>query len=110
VRRVRGKGSVETVCAVTSPGRERASASRRLAIARGHWTIENRLHRVRDEVLGEDAGRVRTGAAPEILAGLRNAALGLMRASGLTNIAAALRRHAAKPLEAIGLVMNPTPS
>lgn len=110
MRRTEGQESVETVCAVTSLGRERASASRLLAIARGHWQIENRLHWVRDESLGEDACRARTGAAPEVLAGVRNAVLWLMRATGLTNIAAALRRHAAKPLEAIGLVMNPAPS
>ncbi len=72
--------------------------------------IENRLHWVRDETLGEDRCRVRTGEAPEILAGIRNAALWLMRASGLTHIVAALRRHAAKPLEALELVKNPTPS
>jgi hypothetical protein len=110
VRRVRGKGRIETVCAITSLGRERAPARRLLAIARGHWGIEDRLHWVRDESLGEDRCRGRTGEAPEILAGIRNAALWLMRASGLTNIAAALRRHAAKPLEALGLVMNSTPS
>jgi Transposase DDE domain len=91
-------------------GRERASAQRLLSVARGHWGIENRLHWVRDESLGEDRCRVRTGEAPEILAGIRNAALWLMRATSLTNIAAALRRHAAKPLEAIGLVMKPAPS
>jgi predicted transposase YbfD/YdcC len=110
VRRVKGKESVETVCAVTSSGRERASAERLLAMARGHWKIENRLHRVRDQSLGEDGCRVRTGEAPEILAGIRNAGLWLLRASGLSNIAAALRRHAAKPLEALGLVMNSVPS
>ncbi len=110
MRRVKGKESVETVCTITSLGRERGPAERLLSIARGHWKIENRLHWVRDETLGEDRCRVRTGEAPEILAGIRNAALWLMRASGLTNFAAALRRHAAKPLEALGLVINPAPS
>src|SRR4051794_4025648 len=72
--------------------------------------IENKLHWVRDMSLGEDACRVRTGEAPEILAAIRNAALRLLRASGLNEITATLRRHAAKPLEAIGLVMNFAPS
>ena len=62
-----------------------------LALARGHWGIENRLHYVRDVTLGEDASRVRSGAAPQVLAALRNAVLALLRASGATNIAAALR-------------------
>jgi predicted transposase YbfD/YdcC len=110
VRRLRGKTTTETVCAVTSLGAERASAKQLLAIARGHWGIENRLHWVRDMSPGEDACRVRTGEAPEILAAIRNAALRLLRSSGLTKIAATLRRHAAKPLEAVRLVMNFTPS
>lgn len=62
-----------------------------LTLARGHWGIENRLHYVRDVTLGEDASRVRTGAAPQVLAALRNAVLALLRAAGATNIAAALR-------------------
>ena len=90
MRRVQVRESVETVCAITSLERERASAQRLLSVARGHWGIENRLHWVRDESLGEDRCRVRTGAAPQILAGIRNAALWLMRATDLTNIAAAL--------------------
>lgn len=81
-----------------------------LAIARGHWDIENRLHWVRDASLGEDDCRVRTGEAPEVLAALRNAVLWLMRSNGLTAIASALRRHAAKPLEALRLIMDFAPS
>ena len=110
MRRVKGKETIETVCAVTSLGPERASAERLLAIARGHWDIENRLHWVRDVSLGEDGCRVRTGEAPEVLAALRNAALWLMRSSGLTAIASALRRHAAIPLEALRLVTGSDPT
>ena len=110
VRRSKGKETTETVCAITSLGPESASASRLLAIARGHWEIENRLHWVRDMSLGEDACRVRTRNAPEILAAIRNAGLRLMRSSGRTEIAATLRRHAAKPDEALRLVMNFAPS
>jgi predicted transposase YbfD/YdcC len=110
VRRSRDQETSETVCAITSLGPERASAERLLGIARQHWGIENRLHWVRDVSLGEDACRVRTGEAPEILAAIRNAGLRLLRSSGLTEIAAALRRHAAIPLEALRLVMSFAPS
>ncbi len=110
VRRTKGKVTTETVCAITSLEPQRASAARLLRIARGHWDIENRLHWVRDVSLGEDSCRVRTGEAPEILAALRNTGLRLMRSSGLTAIASALRLHAAKPLEALRLVMNFAPS
>ena len=109
-RRIKEKQTTETVCAITSLGPERASAKRLLAISRGHWQIENRLHWVRDMSLGEDAYRVRTGEAPEILAAIRNAMLWLLRSSGLNEIAATLRRQAAKPLEAMRLVMNYAPS
>lgn len=110
VRRTKGKETVETVCAITSLGPERASAQRLLALARGHWGIENRLHWVRDVSLGEDGCRVRSGEAPQILAAIRNAGLWLLRSSGLSEITAALRRHAAKPLEALRLVMGFAPS
>lgn len=79
VRRVKGKTTTETACAITSLGRERASARHLLAISRGHWGIDNRVHWVRDMSLSEDACRVRTGEAPEILAAIRNAVLRLVR-------------------------------
>ncbi len=60
--------------------------------------------------LGEDACRVRTGEAPEVLATIRNSVLWPLRSSGLSEIAASLRRHAAKPMEAMRLVMSFTPS
>lgn len=66
-------------------------AAELLGHGRGHWGIENRLHYVRDVTLGEDASRVRSGAAPQVLAALRNAVLALLRATGATNIAAAVR-------------------
>jgi hypothetical protein len=109
-RRSQGKETIESVCAITSLGPERAAARQLLAIARGHWHIENRVHWVRDVSLGEDACRVRTGEAAEILAAIRNAGLRLLRSARLTNLAAALRRHAAKPLEALRLVMDFAPS
>jgi predicted transposase YbfD/YdcC len=109
-RRRRGKSSVETVCAITSLTTQKASAADLLRIARDHWKIENCLHWVRDMSFGEDACRVRTGAAPQVLAGLRNASLRLLRASGLREIAAALRRHAAKPIEAVRLVLDLVPT
>jgi hypothetical protein len=86
-RRIRGEESVEVVHANTSLSPERADAARLLArlleLARAHWGIENRLHWVRDVTLGEDACRVRTGAAPQVLAACRNAVLTLVRRLGL---------------------------
>ena len=70
---------------------------------RRHWSVEALSH-VRDVTFGEDACRAATGAAPLVLSALRNAAVTLLDQSGVTNKAAALRRHAAHPYEALALV------
>lgn len=61
---------------------------------RGHRSIENQLHRVRDVSFDEDRSQVRTGHGPQVMATLRNLAITALRLSGTTNIAAALRHHA----------------
>ena len=101
-RRVEQKGSVsmETRYAITSLGRE-TGPGKLLEYVRGHWGIENRLHYVRDVTLGEDASQVRTGAAPQVMAALRNVVLGLLRSGGETNIAAAIRRIGWTPGQAL---------
>jgi predicted transposase YbfD/YdcC len=88
-----GSETREVAYAITSAGPEWADAAALLAGWRGHWGIENRLHWVRDVTLGEDASRIRTTAAPEAMAGLRNAAISLLRLSGVSNIAEALREN-----------------
>jgi hypothetical protein len=52
---------------------------------------------VRDMTLGEDASRVRKGSGPQVVAVVRNAALGLLRQwRGFESIAEALRQNAAR--------------
>jgi predicted transposase YbfD/YdcC len=106
VRQITHKGTTrtETRYAITSLTPARAAPRRLLAIGRGHWGIENRLHWVRDVTFDEDRCQVRTGAAPQVLAAVRNTAIGVLRRAGHTNIAAALRRHAAHPLDALRLL------
>ena len=69
VRVVKGVKSVEVSYGLTSLPRERADAARLLELVRSHWSIENQLFGVRDNLLGEDACRVRSGSAAEALAG-----------------------------------------
>jgi predicted transposase YbfD/YdcC len=90
--------------ALTSLPPEQADAARLEQLWRGHWQIENSLHHVRDVTLGEDACQVRSERAPANLAACRNIALNLLRQRGVTNIAAALRRHAMYPREALALM------
>jgi hypothetical protein len=59
---------------------------------RGHWSIENRQHYVRDVSLGEDRSRIRHN--PGIFARMRSFALNILRSSGVTNIAEALYYNA----------------
>jgi predicted transposase YbfD/YdcC len=98
-REVRRRGrepSREVAYAITSVPRPQADAATLLGWWRGHWGIENRSHYVRDVTMGEDASRVRTGSAPQALAAFRNVAIGWLRTRGVDNVAAALRRNAAR--------------
>ncbi len=72
---------------ITSLNPEAASAKRLLALRRGHWSIENKSHWMRDTLLGEDASPVRCGAIPQVMAALRNTALSVFRFAGITRIA-----------------------
>jgi predicted transposase YbfD/YdcC len=44
---------------------------------RGHWTLENPIHYVRDVTFGEDRSTARTGHIVQNLATLRNLVIGL---------------------------------
>jgi len=73
---------------------------------RGHWTIENELHWVRDVTFAEDASQVRIGTGPRAMTTLRNLAIGALRLAGSANIAAALRhnsRDPTRPLTILGI-------
>ena len=72
----------------------------------GHWAVENKLHYVRDVALAEDASRVRTGHAPQIMATLRNTAISLLRLTGVQNITEAPRHHARRPDKIIMLLTS----
>jgi hypothetical protein len=100
----RGRARRDVAYAITSLTPARATPAQLLGLWRGHWGIENRLHWVRDVTFDEDRCQVRTGSAPQVLAALRNTVIGLLRRDGRGNIAAALRRCAARPDEALALV------
>jgi len=99
-----GEERVEVVYGVTSLRPERATPGHLLALVRGHWQIENQSHWVRDVTFDEDRSQVRCGNIPQVMAALRNTAIGLLRWAGHTNIAAACRRLAAQPVQALALI------
>jgi hypothetical protein len=96
-----GTQRYETVFAVTSLPPEQASPQRLLELNRGHWSIENRSHYVRDVTFDEDRSRIRVGHGPAVMASLRNFASALARLHGFTNIASALRAFAHQPRRAL---------
>lgn len=105
----KGRTSRDVAYSVTSLTSAVASPKRLLALWRGHWGIENRLHWVRDVTFDEDRCQIRTGAAPQVMAALRNLVIGLLRLVDVQNIAAALRSYAARPFNALRLLRTPFP-
>ena len=102
-----GEVSEKVTYGVTSLGWEAADAREIERLWRGHWTIENRVHYVRDVTMGEDANQMRSGNAPQVLAALRNSIINLIRRKGWTNIADGLRHYGAYVHRALALVTSP---
>jgi hypothetical protein len=104
---VPGRKTIEELAyCVTSLTPAEASPARLLALSRGQWEIENRLHHVRDMTYDEDRSQVRKGNRPQVTAGIRNLAISLLRLAGADSIAAATRylgRQLERPLRLLGL-------
>ena len=97
-RTIRGQRTTESAYFISSLSRDRADADALLKLVRGHWgAIENGLHYVRDEALGEDRSTIFKGHAPQNLAALRNASLNWLRREGIDKITATLRSFARNP-------------
>ena len=86
-----------------------AIPERVLTLKRGHWTIENSLHYVKDVTLGEDKSTVHADNGPKIVAALRNTVVSLLRRAGFSTIAARLRYNSTHPhaaLEVLSLALS----
>ena len=81
-RIVRGKRTIERVYAITSHTAEQAGPAQLLALSRGHWGIENKLHDVRDVTCREDQARSHARHTPQVLAAFRNTILTIIRRLG----------------------------
>lgn len=99
--------SVDREYLVTSLSRQQVTLAQIERIRRGHWTIENKTHYVRDVTFGEDRCQVRSGNAPQALAAFRNAITALLRTEGWPCIPPGFRYYAAslqKTLQTIGAI------
>jgi len=100
-----GKTTTRVRYGITSLMPSVAGPSELEALWRGHWTIENCVHYVRDVTMGEDGGQAYYGNTPQALAALRNSLLNLLRRRGWKNMADAFSHYAAslpQTLELIG--------
>lgn len=105
-RTLQGDGTWQESIAygITSLPHKVADAERLLAVARGHWGIENGLFYRRDVTLGEDRSLLRRGNGPRVLATLNDLTVGLLLREGHTNAAAGRRIYAAFPQHAFNLL------
>ena len=94
----------ERVFLVTSLQPEQADPARLLALNRGHWCIENRVHYVRDMAFDEDRCQVRHRTRAQALACVRNFVISVLRLNELNAIKATLRDLAAKPHRILALL------
>ena len=101
-----GEETIKVHYGITSLKPEEASAERLLRLRRGHWSIENKSHWIRDTTLGEDTSSVRCGAIPQIMAAVRNAALAVLRFAGVDRIADEIKYLASKPQLAVNLITD----
>ena len=106
----KGKRTTETSLFITSLTAQEASPRDLLRLIRGHWGIENRVHWVRDVTFDEDRSQVRCDSGPQVMAALRNCVIGVLRLTGVRNIAAALRSCAWHAQTAIALVTSRGPT
>jgi predicted transposase YbfD/YdcC len=98
--------SQEVRYGITSLPAEVASAKWLLEIVRLGWGIENGLHHIRDVQLAEDYARLRKGQAAEVNAVLNNTVLGLLKASGRSEVAQTRREMEYKPDLALELLLT----
>jgi len=81
----------EIVLGITSLPPDLAGPEHLNCYQRHHWSVENRLHWVRDVTFHEDNSQVRIGTTPRALASFRNLAINTFRLAGRANIAHARR-------------------
>jgi predicted transposase YbfD/YdcC/uncharacterized protein (DUF2384 family) len=101
-----GKISHSVVFGVTSLTAQQAGPQELLHLVRSHWGIENGLHYRRDESLGEDRCRLRTGHAARAMVIINNVILGLLSRQGVDNVPSAQRRYDAHPEQALALILT----
>lgn len=87
------------IASISDAIQEEKIAEQIAGLIRGHWGIENRLHRQRDVVFNEDKSTIRKGHAPQTMAVLKNIVTSLFHRGTVKNFKSAMRKFAADPNE-----------
>jgi len=99
------KVTQETAHAITSLSEQKANPACLLALVREHWSIENKLHYVRDTTFDEDRCSIRSATGQRVMASFRNLVISLIRLkTSEKNTAQVLRQNAMKPHLALALM------
>jgi len=101
-----GEKRSDTVYAITSLSRTDATPDQLQQLCRGHWSIENGSHWVRDVTFDEDRSTVRSGSIPQVMSALRNTVIGLLRLNNHTKIAASCRTFAYNSMRTLELILK----
>jgi predicted transposase YbfD/YdcC len=99
-----GESTSGTRLYLTSLSPKQARAQALAGHSRGHWTVENNIHWVRDAVGKEDACRARSGKIAANLALLRTTLIAPIRASGRLSPTKAAEDFAFDYAQAIALI------
>jgi len=99
-----GKRSCEVTYGMVSMPPAQAGAATIERLWRGHWTIENQTHYVRDVTFGEDGGHAAQGNTAHVLAAMRNGLLTLFRRAHWRSIPDALAHYGASVARAFALI------
>lgn len=100
----KGAWHSEVLLGITSLPASIADPLRLLELKRGHWGIENKLHWVRDVVMGEDKSTIHLATGPQVVGAIRNTVLNVLRKAGHTKISSQLRHNSRKPIRALALL------
>lgn len=71
---------------------------------RDHWSIENRLHWVKDAILNEDDNQITTGSIATNISLLKSIMMNVFRIRGFDSIKYAMETFANRPKEALLLI------
>jgi len=101
-----GPGTITSTGTGTGTGTGKASPALFARLIRGHWTVENNIHWLRDAVGFEDRCRSRDPNAACVLALLRTALIAPLRAAGHFSLTRAMEDFARNPGLAVTILLH----